>query len=135
MTQKRLNASQIHEAINRVAEASHNSSDLDDIISYLYSSSDISPLLILLNSPDKNNVRDGVYILSELGKSGFSLREIARSLLTHSDHRIRYWAMNSVVSCFEPNAAIDAISAAGLLEDADEFVRTRACEMVERLGR
>jgi HEAT repeat protein len=130
---KSLTHDQAYDAIERIVEARHTSSDLDDIIGYLRSASDISPLTRLLNSAYEHSVRDGVYILSELGRAGIPLREVARSLLDHTDYRIRYWAMNAVVSCFESNAAIDAIAAAGLLNDADEFVRTRAGEMIAAL--
>lgn len=128
-----LTHAQVHDTIHRIAEGSHTAEDISIIISHFYYSKDISALSILLDSNDDSSVRDGAYILSEIGRSGTSLRERAKSLLEHPDVQTRYWAMNAVVSCFDPEEARAVIMAAGLLQDPDDFVQTRAGEMLGAL--
>lgn len=135
MTKKRLNRDQAYETIDRIAKACHSSSDIEDIIRYLYYAPDISLLNKLLDSQDQGSVRDGAYILSELGESGTPLKEVARSLLSHPDVRTRYWAMNAVANCFEANAALEAILETGLVNDSDEFLSARASEIIAALRR
>jgi hypothetical protein len=132
-TKRPITPSEAEDVIDRIAKGLHLSADLECIISYLHSSGDVGQLWALLESDDEDIIGDGVYILSELGKSGTPLREKAKMFLSHSDAQIRYWAMNSVISCFEAKEAKHIVTAAGLLDDSDEFVRTRAREMLAAL--
>jgi hypothetical protein len=125
-----LTSSEVGQIIDRIVSKSNTSDDLDKIISYFYYARDLSSLGKLLDSEDDDIIGDAIYILSEIGKSGTPLREKAKTFLNHPDVQIRYWAMNSVVSCYERKSAKDLVVSAGLLNDPDEFVRTRAHEMI-----
>jgi hypothetical protein len=120
----------LKDLLGRIRNGTNTGNDLQQAIAHFYSAPDVSSLGELLDTGDENVVATAVYILAEIGKSGFPLREKAKTLLTHPDVQIRYWAMNSVVSCFGRETAKSLITAAGLLSDVDEFVRTRAHEMI-----
>lgn len=116
-----------------LSEAVSNPKAIDDIIGYLYRTGDMSIIAPLLDSSNSAYVRLGAYIMGEVGGPAYSLRDRAKDLLSSSDDETRYWAMCAVANTFEAAEARELISASGLHEDTDEFIRIRAAEISERL--
>jgi hypothetical protein len=119
--------------VEGLSEAVSNPKAIDDIIGYLYRTGDMSIIAPLLDSPKPSYVRLGAYIMGEVGGRAYSLRDQAKDLLSSPDDETRYWAMCAVANTFEAAEGNALISAAGLYEDTDEFIRIRAAEITERM--
>src|ERR1043165_3819748 len=100
-----LTPHEVDNLIIAITIGTNTSDELERLISHFHSTKDIGQLSLLLDSEDENVADIGIYILAEIGKSGVSLRHKAKNFLNHPDPQTRYWAMNSIVSCFEPEVA------------------------------
>jgi hypothetical protein len=112
-------------AIDRLTAGSHTSRDLALLISHFSVSGDVSALRTLLNTDARGLLTDAVYILSEIGSAGAPLLDCAFAHGTHPDEQIRYWALNSIMTCANREKAETFIHEAGLENDPAENIRTK----------
>jgi hypothetical protein len=86
----------------------------------------------LLRHEDEQVVKTGIWILSELGRKGRSLFYEAYALLTHPSRYVRFFAVDSMLTCAteaEPDALGMVVS---MLEDVDGVVRRKVLDFLYR---
>ena len=119
-------------ALSRIKEGKHDDKDLSCLIDYFYSAGDLTPLRELLTSDNSGLVSNGVYILSEIGRSGAPLIDAAIGLARHERDDVRYWAIDSLMANLPRERMISLINEWDLANDEFKGVRRSVARYLER---
>ena len=92
----------------------------------------LRPLLLSKN----NNVAEiGIWVTSELGRGAAPLLDDVVTLLRHPGKNVRFFAIDSVLSCATEWNKLEVASVIPLLNDAEAAVRWKAMDFLSRASR
>lgn len=103
-----------------------------DLLKALFAGYPVANLIALLRSPEPRQVRTGVWVLSELGARGRELSGELPRLMRSDDHQIRFFAIDSALSCSTANEGRTVGAAIKLVDDPHQGVRFKATDLLTR---
>ena len=101
----------------------------NDLLDLFHGGFPIINLRPLLSSANDGVARTGTWLASELGERCRPVLEDICGLLRHSDRRVRYFAIDCLMSA-PPTNIEPVVEVIGLLRDRDAAVRLKAMEFV-----
>jgi hypothetical protein len=104
----------------------------NDLLGALFRGYAVSNLLTLLHSGQTEQVRTGAWLLSELGRRGSELRGELPALLHDVDHHVRFYAIDSALTCCTEEDGETLASVVRLLEDTHRGVRLKVADFLMR---
>lgn len=105
----------------------------NDLLDLVVESADPNVLRPLLTSDNDALVETGIWISSELGGRAAPLIDVITTLLQHPLSKVRYYAVDAVLTCTQNNPDGRVIfSAVILMEDGDAAVRWKAMDFLAR---
>ena len=96
--------------------------------------SSIDVLQELLTTKNNEAVKAGIWVVSELGQAAAPLLNTIVVLLSHPDKYVRFFAVDSVLSCagvFDDEAIAEVV---GMLEDPEPSIRWKVLDFMTRLS-
>ena len=89
----------------------------------------------LLLSKNNSIVEIGIWVTSELGQGAAPLLDDVVSLLKHPGKNVRFFAIDSVLSCATEWNKLEVASVMPLLDDTETAVRWKAMDFLSRASR
>jgi hypothetical protein len=94
----------------------------------------ISKLRVLLQSGEEALVGAGIWIASELGSVAAPLLDEILELSHHTSPRVRFFALDCILSCSQPSEPKAVLRGLELVDDAEASVRWKALVFVTSLS-
>ena len=103
---------------------------LNDLLAAFHRGFPIERLRVLLDHDDPDVVREGAWILSELGARGRPFVSYLPALLRHPRRWVRIYAVDSVLTCASSDDGELITTTLKLLDDVDDGVRWAAVDFL-----
>ncbi len=92
----------------------------------------VTELQKLFLSKDVSIVKNAAWIASELGEKGKPILSATADLLSHSSKYVRFFAIDSILTCATAEDAVIIAKAVSLLADPEQSVRWKAMDFLMR---
>ena len=120
------------EAIAKTSDDSERGARANALLRAMYRGYPVTNLRVLLQSERPELVRIGTWVLSELGAAGTPLRDQLAVLLRHSDPYVRYFAIDSSLTCCTEQDGDEIAACISLVTDDHTGVRYEATDFLMR---